>query len=91
MLIIQDKILINLDNLFSMTIGGQGDRYLICKGSGSLETHLVFASNPEAIKARDIITSHYALKNAYCYINDVLQTQAEIETTKPKRKKAAGK
>ena len=78
MLIIQDKTLINIDNTFSVIIGGQGDRYLICKGSGSLETHLVFDNNAKAVEARDIIVKSYADCDKHCYINILMEEEIKI-------------
>jgi len=87
MLIIQDKILVNLEQTFSIVIGGQGDRYLICKGGGSLEQHLVFDNNADATKARNLVTTYHAEEKAYLFINHVLADQKELESApKPKRK-----
>ena len=77
MLIIQGKALVNLDNLFSMTIGGQGERYLICKGNSSLEVHLVFKDGPTAIRARNIIATKHDLKEGYCYIDKWLDLEGD--------------
>ena len=78
MLIIQDKILINLDNTFSIVVGGQGDRYLIFKGGGGLEKHLVFSDNGSAFKARNIIALNYAHGDKHCYINVLMEEEINL-------------
>jgi len=87
MLVIQNKHLVNLDNLFSMVIGGQGERWLICKGSGSLEIHLPFDSNPDAVMARNLIVVAQAEEKPYLYIDKAMDAKKELESApKPKRK-----
>lgn len=49
-MIIQHKdLLINLDNVFSIKPGGQGNRFLIVQGTGaSREQHLPFENETQA-------------------------------------------
>lgn len=55
MIIVRGDVLVNFDNVFSIKIGGQGQRYMIIRGADSLSAEMVFPGNKEAKQAREMM------------------------------------
>lgn len=77
MLIFKGNQVVNLANTFSLAIGGQGNRYVVARGSDHLQIDFVFENHDKAVMALEIITQNAGDGKPALYIDEALKAHEE--------------